>query len=89
MVKFNCGNIILFDGKLMVSLLLEYCIYMDFKVGGVKKDIMLMNYLDEICEGFYKIFFDKSVLEFKIYFKKGCKQGSCNYLIYLKCILYI
>ena len=88
-VKPNRGNIISSDGKLMASSLPEYRIYMDFKAGGVKKDTMLMNHLDEICEGLHKIFPDKSASEFKTHLKKGRKQGSRNYLIYPKRISYI
>lgn len=50
---------------------------------------MLMNHLDEICEGLHKIFPDKSASEFKTHLKKGRKQGSRNYLIYPKRISYI
>ena len=88
-VKPNRGNIISSDGKLMASSLPEYRIYMDFKAGGVKKDTMLMNHLDEICGGLHKIFPDKSASEFKTHLKKGRKQGSRNYLIYPKRISYI
>ena len=73
-VKPNRGNIISSDGKLMASSLPEYRIYMDFKAGGVKKDTMLMNHLDEICEGLHKIFPDKSASEFKTHLKKGRKR---------------
>ena len=88
-VKPNRGNIISSDGKLMASSLPEYRIYMDFKAGGVKKDTMLMNHLDEICAGLHKIFPDKSASEFKAHLKKGRKQGSRNYLIYPNRISYI
>ena len=88
-VKPNRGNIISSDGKLMASSLPEYRIYMDFKAGGVKKDTMLMNHLNEICEGLHRIFPDKSAADFKAHLKKGRRQGSRNYLIYPKRISYI
>lgn len=88
-VKPNRGNIISSDGKLMASSLPEYRIYMDFKAGGVKKDTMLMNHLNEICEGLHRIFPDKSAAEFKAHIKKGHRQGSRNYLLYPKRISYI
>lgn len=88
-VKPNRGNIISSDGKLMASSLPEYRIYMDFKAGGVKKDTMLMNHLNEICEGLHRIFPDKSAAEFKAHIKKGRRQGSRNYLLYPKRISYI
>lgn len=88
-VKPNRGNIISADGKLMASSLPEYRIYMDFKAGGIKKDTMLVNHMNEICEGLHKIFPDKSAAEFKRHLQKGRKIGSRNYLIYPKRISYI
>lgn len=83
------GNIISADGKLMASSLPEYKIYMDFKAGGYKKDTMLMNHLQEICEGLHQIFPDKSAQEFRRHILKGRKQKSRNYLLYPKRISYI
>ncbi len=83
------GNILSADGKLMASSLPEYRIYMDFLAGGEKKDTMLMNHLDEICEGLHRIFPDQSAASFKAHLLKGRKQGSRNYLIYPKRISYI
>lgn len=83
------GNIISADGKLMASSLPEFRIYMDFKAGGVKKDTMLMNHLQEICEGLHKIFPDKSAAEFRKTILRGRKLGSRNYLLYPKRISYI
>lgn len=88
-VKPNRGNIISSDGKLMASSLPEYRIYMDFKAGGMEKDTMLMNHMNEICEGLHKIFPEKSASEFKTHLLKGRKKGSRNYLIYPKRISYI
>lgn len=88
-VKPNRGNIISSDGKLMASSLPEYQIYMDFQAGGEKKDTMMINHMDEICEGLHKIFPDKSAKEFKQHLLKGCKKKSRNYLIYPKRVSYI
>mgnify|MGYP002595269916 CR=1 FL=1 len=88
-VKPNRGNILSSDGKLMASSLPEYRIYMDFKAGGETKDTMLVNHMNEICEGLHKIFPDKSTAEFKSHLQKGRKKGSRNYLIYPKRISYI
>lgn len=88
-VKPNRGNIISADGKLMASSLPEYRIYMDFKAGGEEKDSMLVNHMDEICEGLHRIFPDKSAAEFKAHLKKGRRSGSRNFLIYPKRISYI
>lgn len=73
----------------MASSLPEYKIYMDFKAGGYKKDTMLMNHLQEICEGLHQIFPDKSAQEFRRHILKGRKQKSRNYLLYPKRISYI
>ena len=83
------GNIISADGKLMASSLPEFRIYMDFKAGGVKKDTMLMNHLQEICEGLNRIFPDKSAAEFRKTILRGRKLGSRNYLLYPNRISYI
>lgn len=88
-VKPNRGNILSSDGKLMASSLPEYRIYMDFKAGGYTKDTMLVNHMNEICEGLHKIFPDKSAAEFKSHLQKGRKKGSRNYLIYPRRISYI
>ena len=83
------GNIISSDGKLMASSLPEYKIYMDFKAGGEKKDSLLIEKLDSICDGLHQIFPDKSKAEFKSHILKGRKKGSQNYLLYPKRISYI
>ena len=50
---------------------------------------MLMNHLQEICEGLHQIFPDKSAQEFRRHILKGRKQKSRNYLLYPKRISYI
>lgn len=88
-VKPSRGNIISSDGKLMASSLPEYRIYLDFKAGGIEKDTMLVNHMNEICEGLHRIFPDQSAAQFKAHLQKGRKSGSRNYLIYPKRISYI
>lgn len=88
-VKPNRGNILSSDGKLMASSLPEYRIYMDFKAGGVHKDTLLVNHINEICEGLHRIFPDMSTAAFKEHLKKGRRKGSRSYLIYPKRISYI
>ncbi len=83
------GNVISADGKLMASSLPEYKIYMDFKAGGTEKDTMLMNHLNEICEGLHQIFPDQSAKDFKRTFLQGRKKGSRSWLLYNKRISYI
>ena len=88
-IKPSRGNILSADGSMMASSLPEYRIYMDFKAGGITKDTMLTNHINEICAGLHKIFPDKSAASFKSHLLKGRKQGSRNYLIYPKRISYI
>ena len=85
----NRGNILSADGKLMASSLPEYRIYMDFKAGGAVKDSLLMEHLNEICEGLHRILPDKSVAEYKSTILRGRKQQSQNFLLYPKRISYI
>lgn len=88
-IKPNRGNILSADGSMMASSLPEYRIYMDFKAGGITKDTMLTNHINEISAGLHKIFPDKSAAYFKNHLLKGRKQGSRNYLIYPNRISYI
>jgi cell division protein FtsI (penicillin-binding protein 3) len=88
-IKPNRGNILSANGSMMASSLPEYRIYMDFKAGGVDKDTMLMNHLNEICAGLHKIFPNKSAAQFKVHLLKGREQGVRNYLIYPNRISYI
>ena len=75
-VKPNRGNIISSDGKLMASSLPEYRIYMDFKAGGVKKDTMLMNHLDEICEDFIRYSLIKALRNLRLTLRKGANREA-------------
>lgn len=88
-VKPNRGNILSSDGKLMASSLPEYRIYMDFKAGGIRKDTMFINHINEICEGLSRILPDKTPAQFKAHLLKGRKKMSQSYLIYPKRISYI
>ncbi|KAA6325422.1 Penicillin-binding protein 2, partial [termite gut metagenome] len=83
------GNIISADGKLIAGSLPEYRIYMDFKAGGITKDTMLMNHIDEICEDLHRVLPDKSAAELKQRLLSGRKEGSRRYLIYPRQISYI
>ena len=98
-VKPNRGNILSADGQLMASSLPEYKIYMDFMASDkdlerrekeqYRRDTMLTNNLDEICEGLHRVFPDKSAAFFKKHLKEGRKKKSRNYLIYPNRISYI
>lgn len=98
-VKPNRGNILSSDGQLMASTLPEYRIYMDFMTSEkgkerrekdqYRRDTLIANHLDEICEGLHRIFPDKSAAEFKARMELGRKKGSRNWSIYPKRISYI
>lgn len=83
------GNIISADGKLMASSLPEYKIYMDFRVQSSKQDTMLMNHLQEICNGLHEIFPDRSAQDFRKHILKGRRTKSQHFLLYPKRISYI
>ena len=83
------GNIISADGKLMASSLPEYKIYMDFRVQSSKQDTMLMNHLQEICNGLHEIFPDRSAQDFRKHIFEGRRGKSRHFLLYPKRISYI
>lgn len=83
------GNIISADGKLMASSLPEYKIYMDFRVQSSKQDTMLMNHLQEICNGLHENFPDRSAQDFRKHILKGRRAKSRHFLLYPKRISYI
>lgn len=83
------GNIISADGKLMASSLPEYKIHMDFRVQSSKQDTMLMNHLQEICNGLHEIFPDRSAQDFRKHILKGRRAKSRHFLLYPKRISYI
>lgn len=83
------GNIISADGKLMASSLPEYKIYMDFRVQSSKQDTMLMNHLQEICNGLHEIFPDRSAQDFRKHILKGRRAKIRHFLLYPKRISYI
>lgn len=83
------GNIISADGKLMASSLPEYKIYMDFRVQSSKQGTMLMNHLQEICNGLHEIFPDRSAQDFRKHILKGRRAKSRHFLLYPKRISYI
>lgn len=100
-IKPNRGNILSADGQLMASSLPEYRIYMDFMTSESKKypekrqkdqhrrDTLLENNINEICEGLHRIFPDKSSAEFKAHLRKGRAEKSRHWQIYPKRISYI
>lgn len=100
-VKPNRGNILSADGQLMASTLPEYRIYMDFMTSEKeqfperrrkdqhRRDTLIANHLDEICQGLHRIFPDKSAAEFKQRMILGRQNQSRNWAIYPHRISYI
>ena len=99
LVDPNRGNILSTDGKLLASSLPEYTLYMDFMVSDpdenrkakeqAKKDSLLKNHLDEICEGLHRIFPDRSAAAFKQHLQNGRSRKSRYYRIYPRRVSYI
>lgn len=75
------GNILSDDGLLMASSVPQYTLYMDFLVSDsdpdrrkkaqAKRDALIMDSLDIICEGLHRVIPGKSVEEFKRTFREG------------------
>ncbi len=82
------GNILSCDGQLMASSIPEYKIYMDFDVGGIKKDSIWKNKVDSICIGLNKIFPEKSIADFKRDLCEGQRQHNKNWPIWPRRIDY-
>ena len=72
------GNILSCDGQLMASSIPEYKIYMDFNVGGIKKDSIWKSKVDSICIGLNKIFTAKAIADFKRDLCEGQRQYNKN-----------
>ena len=87
-VKPNRGNILSDDGELMASALPEYKMFMDFKVGGEKKDSLWNEKVDSICMGLHAIFPEKSEAEFKSDLEEGHRKMSQNWPIWPKRVDY-
>lgn len=82
------GNILSCDGQLMASSLPEYSMFMDFRVGGEKKDSLWNAKIDSICMGLAEIFHDKTAEEFREDLEKGHQKKSQHWPIYKKRVTY-
>ena len=82
------GNILSCDGQLMASSLPEYSMFMDFQVGGEKKDSLWNAKLDSICMGLAQIFPDKTAEQFREDLEKGHAKQSRHWPIYKKRVPY-
>ena len=87
-VKPNRGNILSDEGELMASSLPEYKMFMDFKVGGEKKDSLWREKVDSICMGLHEIFPEQTAEEFKAHLEKGHQKMSQNWPIWPKRVDY-
>lgn len=76
------GRILSSDGQLLASSLPEYKIFLDYKVGGKKKDSILVEKMDSICEGLHKIFPNRSAEDFRKHLEAGREAKSQNWPIY-------
>mgnify|MGYP003299929536 CR=1 FL=1 len=70
------GRILSSDGQLLASSLPEYKIFLDYKVGGKKKDSILVEKMDSICEGLHKIFPNRSAEDFRKHLEAGREAKS-------------
>ena len=82
------GNIFSDRGELMASSLPEYKMYMDFVVGGYKKDSLWQEKVDSICMGLHEIFPEKSEKEFKDHLEEGRAKKSQNWPIWPRRVNY-
>ena len=75
------GNILSDDGQLLASSVPQYTLFMDFYVSDndeerrinaqKKRDTLILNNLNAICEGLHSVLPDKSVEDFKRTFRDG------------------
>lgn len=75
------GNILSDDGQLLASSVPQYTLFMDFYVSDndeerrinaqKKRDTLILNNLNVICEGLHSVLPDKSVEDFKRSFRDG------------------
>ena len=83
------GNIFSCDGQLMASSLPEYSMFMDFEVGGEKKDSLWDAKVDSISMGLAQIFPEKTAEEFKEYLEEGRhSKKKRHWPIYKKRVTY-
>ena len=81
-VKPVRGNILSSDGQLMASSLPEYKMYIDFLAGGEKKDSLLMEKMDSICEGLHEIFPEQSAAQFRKNLEDGRAKKARHWAIW-------
>ena len=82
------GNILSCDGQLMASTLPEYRIFMDFKAGGKRKEAMLEQSMDTLCDELHRIFPEQSADEFRARIEEGRKKQSQHWALWNRRIDY-
>ena len=80
-IQARRGNIFADDGQLLASSMPQYTLFMDFYVSDTdekrrtdaqyRRDTLIKNNLDVICEGLHSVLPEKSVEEFKRTFREG------------------
>ena len=81
-VKPVRGNILSSDGQLMASSLPEFKMYMDFLAGGEKKDSLLTEKMDSICDGLHEIFPEHSAAQFRKELEEGRAKKARHWAIW-------
>lgn len=81
-VKPVRGNILSSDGQLMASSLPEFKMYMDFLAGGEKKDSLLTEKMDSICDGLHEIFPERTAAQFRKELEEGRAKNSRHWAIW-------
>lgn len=81
-VKPVRGNILSSDGQLMASSLPEFKMYMDFLAGGEKKDSLLTEKMDSICDGLHEIFPEHSAAQFRKELEEGRTKKARHWAIW-------
>ena len=72
-LKQQRGKILSCDGQLMSSTLPQYQLFFDYLAGAdlKKKDSLLADKMDSICEGLHEIFPEMSAEEFRKHMTEG------------------
>lgn len=82
------GNILSCDGQLMASTLPEYRLYMDFKAGGARKDAMLEQTIDTLCDELHRIFPEQTAEQFRARIEEGRDKASQHWALWPKRVDY-
>ena len=81
-VRAQRGNVLSSEGELLAGSIPQYRVFMDFKVGGHKKDSLLGANMDSICRGLHEIFPSKSAEDFRRDIEKARHDSLRHYAIW-------